>query len=340
MDSAVAMRAFARVVERGSFSAAADDLGLTPSAVSKLITRLEDRLGVRLLHRTTRRLSLTPEGETYHLRARDILTAIADADAEVSRAGQTPRGRLRVNCITAFALHQLVPALPEFITRCPEVKIELVVSDRVIDLLAENADIAIRTGLVADPSLVARKIADVARGLYASPAYLERRGVPNNPDQLRDHDCIVLSLIPSSHHWQFRDRGEVKGFDIVIRVLVDSAEAALRLAIAGGGIARVGEVLVRDAIREGRLVPVLADCYIAERTPLSVVYPLGRHRIPKFGRLSTFWSNGSRMLRGAMLLRRTARSKRAIGSPSRVESAAMTSAAPMPRPSRCSSPAA
>jgi DNA-binding transcriptional LysR family regulator len=281
MDSAVAMRAFARVVELGSFSAAADDLGITPSAVSKLITRLEDRLGARLLHRTTRRLSLTPEGETYHLRARDILAAIAAADAEVSRAGQTPRGRLRVNCITAFALHQLVPALPEFTARCPEVKIELTVSDRVIDLLAESADVAIRTGLVTDPSLVGRKITDVGRGLYASPDYLKRRGTPHSPEQLCDHDCIILSFIPSAHRWEFRDKDQVKGFDIVSHVVVDSAEAALRLAVAGGGIARVGDMLVGDAIRDGRLVPVLADRYIAERSPLSAVYPQGRHRMPK-----------------------------------------------------------
>jgi DNA-binding transcriptional LysR family regulator len=143
-----------------------------------LITKLEDQLGVRLLHRTTRRLSLTPEGETYYLRARDILAAIADAEAEVSRSGQTPRGRLRVTCITAFALHQLVPALPEFSRRFADVTVELSVTDRIIDLLAENADIGIRTGDVANPSLVARKFAEAERGLYASPDYLARRGLP------------------------------------------------------------------------------------------------------------------------------------------------------------------
>jgi DNA-binding transcriptional LysR family regulator len=281
VDSAGPMRAFVQIVERGSFSAAADDLGITPSAISKLITRLEDRLGVRLLHRTTRRLSLTPEGETYHLRARDILAAIADADAEVSRAGQIPRGRLRVNCITAFALHQLVPALPEFSARFPDVTIELAVSDRLVDLLAESADVGIRTGVIADPSLVARKIIDVERSLYASPDYLARRGVPNSPEQLRDHDCILLSSIPSSARWQFRNNGKLLELDISSRVAVDSGEAALKLAIAGGGIARIGDIIVADAISEGRLVPVLKDCYVAERIPLSAVYPLGRHRMPK-----------------------------------------------------------
>src|ERR1700754_4153278 len=131
METASDMQVLVRVVERGSFSAAAMDLRVTPSAVSKLITRLEDRLGVRLLHRTTRRVSLTPEGEVYHLRARDILAAIDDADAEVSQAGQRPRGRLRVNCVPAFALHQLMPALPEFLAGYPEVELDFTVTDRV-----------------------------------------------------------------------------------------------------------------------------------------------------------------------------------------------------------------
>jgi DNA-binding transcriptional LysR family regulator len=281
MDSAAVMRAFARVVERGSFSAAADDLGLTPSAISKMVTRLEDRLGVRLLHRTTRRLSVTPEGEIYHLRARDILAAIADADAEVSRAGQVPRGRLRVNCMAAFGVHQLVPALPEFRERHPQIEIDLVISDRLIDLLVENADIGIRTGLVTDPSLVAKKFAEYARGLYASPAYLARRGTPGIPEDLREHDCIVMSMMPSSHRWEFRDGNQVRGLDVANRILVDSAEATLQLAIAGGGVARAADMLVSDAVRNGTLIPVLSDSYIAEKVPLSAVYPQGRHRMPK-----------------------------------------------------------
>jgi DNA-binding transcriptional LysR family regulator len=280
-DSAAAMRVLSRVVERGSFSAAAEDLGITPSGVSKIISKLEDRLGVRLLHRTTRRLALTPEGEIYHLRACEILATIEHADEEVSRAGQTPRGRLRVTCVTAFAFHELAPALPDFNVRYPEVDIELATTDRVVDLLAENTDIGIRTGPVSDPSLVVRKIVDVERGLYASPAYLARCGMPLKPEQLREHHCIILSFIPSSHCWYFHENGKVKGFDIASRFLVDSAEAALRLAIAGGGIIRVGDMLVGEAIRLGQLVPVLANCHVVERIPLAAVYPQGRHRMPK-----------------------------------------------------------
>ncbi len=275
------VRTFVRVVERGGFAAASKDLGVTPSAVSKLITRLEDRLGVRLLHRTTRRLALTPEGELYHLRARDILAAIEDAEAEVSGAGQRPRGRLRVNCVTAFAFHQLTPALPDFLARFPDIELELGITDRVVDLLVQNADVGIRSGLVDDGSLVARRIAEIRRGLYASPEYLDRRGVPRGSDELGGHDCIILSHIPSSHRWPFRENGKAKIVQINSRAIVDSGEAALQLAIAGGGIARLADLIVREAVADGRLVPVLADTHVVEPVPLSAVYPHGKHRMPK-----------------------------------------------------------
>ena len=285
LDSAMSevsdLRTFVRVVERGGFAAASKDLGITPSAVSKLITRLEDRLSVRLLHRTTRRLALTPEGEIYHLRARDVLAAIEDADAEVSRAGQRPRGRLRVSCVTAFALHQLMPALPDFLARYPEVELELAVTDRVVDLLNENADVGIRSGTVADGSLVARKIAEITRGLYASPDYLARRGTPRSPDQLREHDCIVLSHIPSSHRWPFLADGKFALVEISSRTVVDIGEAALRLAVAGGGIARLADLIAAEALGAGLLEPVLPEMHVAEPVPLSAVYPQGRHRMPK-----------------------------------------------------------
>jgi DNA-binding transcriptional LysR family regulator len=281
MSDVTDLRAFVRVIERGGFAAASKDLGITPSGVSKLVTRLEDRLGVRLLHRTTRRLALTPEGETFHLRARDILAAITDAEAEVSEAGRKPRGKLRVNCVPAFALHQLMPALPEFIARCPEVELDIALTDRVVDLLAENADVGVRSGSVQEPSLVTRKFAEIRRGLFAAPEYLKHRGTPRTPSDLREHTCITLKLSASSHLWPFHDGGKVGTIDVGSRVLVDSGEAALRLAVAGGGIARLADLIVADALREGRLEPVLAPTHVAEPIPLSAVYPHGRHRMPK-----------------------------------------------------------
>jgi DNA-binding transcriptional LysR family regulator len=273
MDAATAMQVLVRIVERGSFSRAADDLGITPSAVSRLISRLEDRLGVRLLHRTTRRLSLTPEGETYHLRARDILAAIADADAEAAGAGQTPRGRLRVNCTTAFALHHLVPALPDFSAHHPEVKIELAVSDRVIDLLAENADVAIRVA-ESRSSLVARKIVNIERSLFASPDYLTRRGVPRSPEQLRNHDCIILVCFPQVIT-QFRVGGNVEDTRFEQRS-GRRRHAALRFAIAGGGIGRLADAPVADDVRAGSSFRCWRIATSSAR-PLNVVYPQGRH---------------------------------------------------------------
>jgi DNA-binding transcriptional LysR family regulator len=257
MTESTDFRTFVRVIERGGFAAASKDLGVTASAVSKLITRLEDRLGVRLLHRTTRRLALTPEGETYYLRARDILTAIDDAEAEVSRAGQRPRGRLRVNCVAAFAFHQLAPSLIDFHARYPEIELELAVTDRVVDLLVENADVGIRSGAAGDPSLVARKFGEIRRCLFASPGYLARRGTPVVPEQLRDHNCIVLKLSSSSHRWQFRDHGEIRDIEVRSPIVVDSGEAALRLTLAGGGICRLADLVAAEALGEGSLKPVL-----------------------------------------------------------------------------------
>jgi DNA-binding transcriptional LysR family regulator len=281
MDSATEMRVFVRVVERGSFSAAAEDLAMTPSAISKLVSRLEDRLGIRLLHRTTRRLALTPEGETYHLRAQEILSAIDDAEAEVARLGTTPRGRLRVNTGTAFALHELVAALPDFIARYPEIEIDLSVTDRVVDLLSENADVAIRTGLVTDPSLVARKIADAERGIFAAPAYLDRRGTPATPDELARHDAIVVNSVPAVNRWPFRDGDGVRIVEVNNKIVVDDAEVALRLAIAGAGILRVSDMLVGEAVRRGLLVPLFVGVSVSEPLPVSAVYPQGRHRMAK-----------------------------------------------------------
>ena len=281
MDATSDLRVFVRVLDRGSFSAAAKDLGITPSAVSKLVSRLEDRLGVRLLNRSTRRLALTPEGETFLSRARRIVADIDEAEAEVASARGAPRGRLRVNAGTAFGLHQLAPALAEFLGRYPEIDIDLSITDRLVDLIEEQADIAVRSGHVPEGPFIQRKIADLQRVICAAPAYLKRRGTPQLPSDLQQHDCIVVAGA-GLNRWPFKTRGG--GIDVVEvrpRVSTDDAEAALRLAIEGAGIIRLSEVIVGDPLRDGELVALLTDSHHVEPFPLAVIYPAGRQRLPR-----------------------------------------------------------
>jgi DNA-binding transcriptional LysR family regulator len=274
------MRAFVRVVEQQSFAAAAKALGLTSSAVSKLVSRLEDRLGVCLLHRTTRRLALTSEGEVYFARARRIIAEIDDAEIEVTRMRGAPRGRLHVNTSTGFGVHQLAPALPEFLERYPEITVDISITDRVVDLVADHADVTIRAGHITDTSLTACKIADFQRIVCAAPSYIERHGVPQAPADLANHSCIVVSAHAQSG-WPFRTEDGVIHAEIKPRVTTDSAEIAARLAVDGAGIARLGEGIIDKPIHEGRLVSLLTGFHHSDSIPLSALCLGGRHRLPK-----------------------------------------------------------
>lgn len=275
------MRVFVTVVETGGFTAAANRLELTPSGVSKIVARLEERLGVRLLHRTTRRIGLTPEGDAYHSGAKLILAEIDEMEASVGQSSMRPKGLLRVNTGTAFAIHQLMPRLPAFLDRYPEIDVAVDVTDRIVDLTSEGADVAIRSGPIADGSLVVRKIADFERVICAAPAYLERHGVPKSMADLAHHNCLLISDHPSLALWPFRGVGGPSVFQAKGRATVASADAVTRLAVAGAGIARLGDILVAEAIRAGTLVPLLEDVHVAEPIPLAAVYPSGRYRSPK-----------------------------------------------------------
>jgi DNA-binding transcriptional LysR family regulator len=280
MDTASDLRVFVRVMERGSFSSAAKDLGLTPSAVSKLVSRLEDRLGVRLLERSTRRLALTPEGETFLARARRIVADIDEAEAEVMQARGAPRGRLRINSGTAFGLHQLAPALADFLARYPEIDVDLSITDRYVDMIEEQADIAVRSGHIPEGPFIQRKIADLQRVICAAPSYLKRRGTPRVAADLKDHDCIVVAG-PGLKRWPFNVRGGVDVVEVRPRVSTDDAEAALRLAIEGAGIVRLSDVIVGSPLRDGQLVALLTDTHHIEPFPLAAIYPAGRQRLPR-----------------------------------------------------------
>lgn len=282
MREPLEMRTFVRAAERTSFSTAASDLGLTPSAVSKIVSRLEERLGVRLFTRSTRRLALTPEGDTFFARARRILDDIDEAEAEAALSRAVPRGKLRVNTGSSFCFHQLTPVMPEFLARYPEVSVDLSVTDRVIDLHDENADVAIRVGKIGENiPYVARKIVDMERVICASPDYLARRGTPTRPEHLHDHDCIAVS-ISGLHRWPMRaPDGGIEMLDIKAKIIADDAEAILRLAVGGAGIVRLGDNIVGGALHRGELVPLLKEHHVVEPLPLSLVYIAGRHRLPK-----------------------------------------------------------
>ncbi|MDP3415939.1 LysR family transcriptional regulator [Falsiroseomonas sp.] len=283
---------FVRVVERGGFAAAAEGTGLTPSGVSRSVTRLEDRLGVRLLQRTTRRLALTPEGETMLARGRAILAAIEAAEAEVTAARGRPRGLLRVNTGTAFARHRLVPRLAEFRVRYPEVTLELSVNDRRVDLMAEQIDIAIRTGRVDDSSLIARTLETDHRVICASPAYLARRGTPVTPEDLARHDCLVLHGFSRLAEWPFLQGGRVAQRSITPAMTCDSVEVLRDMTLAGLGIVRLAGFLLRDALEEGRLVPLLAAHHVPEPVPITALMPPGRQHLPRVRALLDLLTEG------------------------------------------------
>jgi DNA-binding transcriptional LysR family regulator len=274
------LKAFIKVAEHGNFTSSAEELGITPSAMSKLISRLEDRFGVRLFHRTTRKLSLTHEAETLLIRARDIVAAIEDAEGEISESGASPRGRLKINCVTGFAFHVLSQALPEFIQRYPLIQIDLATTDRIVDLVAENVDVGIRTGTITDPHLVNMSFAQFERMLYTSPEYLKRHGSPQSPEQLASHLCVIMSS-KSITHWPFLIDGKKSEIPINGHIVVDNAEAALRIVLAGGGIARGANMQIAQAMRDGSIVPVLQRFHSHNPSPISAVYLQGRQRLPR-----------------------------------------------------------
>jgi DNA-binding transcriptional LysR family regulator len=275
------MAIFERVVERGSFSGAAEDFALSPSAVSKLITRLEHRLGVRLINRTTRRLALTAEGEIYLKRSREILGAIEAAESEIASSRVSPRGHLRVQAPPILTVDHLGPALPDFFAHHPRMTLDFLITNRVIDLIGENVDIALRTGHLSDSALVARKIVDLTRVVCASPKYLARHGRPVQPSDLARHSCLTLGRPPQSATWSFRINGRPVPINVRGPLSADSAELLVKLAIGGAGIVRLGELAVARAIEKGLLEMLLQDSHEPESYPLWAVLPPGRQRALK-----------------------------------------------------------
>jgi len=281
MDRAAEMTAFVRSVDDGGFSAAARELGLTPSALSKLVTRLEDRLGARLLQRTTRRLQLTPEGEAFYVRSRRILADMDEAEAEVVAAGVRPTGLLRLHCGSAFGMHQLAPAIPLFLERYAGVELDITISDEPLVGLGEGVDLAIRIGALDESSMVARRICNLERVICAAPSYLERCGTPRTPDELQQHNCLWITSLPVLRRWPFDTDDGIRVVHIDGNVVANNAETVLQLAMAGVGITRLTDVIVGDAIGRGELIPILSEWHHVEPVPLYATYPSGRNLSPK-----------------------------------------------------------
>ncbi len=254
------MEAFATAIATGSFSAAARRLGLSPSAVSKIVSRIEDRLGTRLLMRSTRALTLTAEGEVYLARATRILAEIEETERVVAGTRGEPQGRLRVSVSVGFGVMHVVPLVPRFLARFPRVELDLSLTDDVIDLFDERTDIGIRAGPLRDSSLKARKVVQTRRVIVASPGYLERHGTPRVPRDLAAHNCLRFNF-RSNEEWPFRDPGTGDALRIPIsgNVFANNGPTLRRLAIEGVGLARLGQFHVQRDIEAGRLVTVLDE---------------------------------------------------------------------------------
>jgi DNA-binding transcriptional LysR family regulator len=273
------MEVFVRAVELGGFSLAARALRMTPSAVSKLVARLERRLGARLINRSTRKLLLTSEGQAFLERAHRVLADLDEAERAVT-AGAVPRGLVRVNCNVPFGLHRLLPLVPRFTAAHPEVRLDIALTDRVIDLMDERADVAIRVGSMRPSQLMARKLGQSRMAVVAAPTYLARRGVPQTPYDLDAHNCIAFNFARHVDEWSFVVDGTHVSLPARGDVVAGDGEISRRLALAGQGVTRLSLFHIRPDIKAGRLVPMLEAYNPGDVEEVHVVYVGHGGRLP------------------------------------------------------------
>ncbi len=271
------------VVELGSFTRAADRLALSKATVTAHIAALENRLGVRLLQRTTRKLSLTDDGAAYLEHVRRVLADVEETESILSRARSEPRGRLRVDMPVTLGRQNIVPALPRFAAQYPGLNVVATLDDRRVDLVAEGVDVAIRIGTLGDSSIIARKIHEAAHTVCASPDYLALHGVPRVPEELAQHNCIGFFNADARRalEWMFEKDGAQSSFTPAGSLCVNNAEALVDAAIAGAGVIQMLDMIVSRSIAAGALTPVLLDWRRQDSVPISVIYPQNRHLSPK-----------------------------------------------------------
>lgn len=273
------MEVFVQVFERGGFSAAARSLGLTPSAVSKLVGRLETRLGTQLVRRSTRKLQLTSEGQHFYERSVRVLADIDEAERSAS-ADVAPRGRVAINTSVAFGTQILVPLVPQFLALHPQVALDIALTDRVVDLMDERADIAIRWGSLPSSDLVARRLGATAQVIVGAPAYLARHGTPRRPQDLESHQRLDFTYRRRAPDWPLLVDGRAVDVPVRGNVRASNGETLRQLAIAGAGLARLSRYQVQADLDAGRLVAVLERHNPRDMAPIHAVY-LGKvDRLP------------------------------------------------------------
>jgi DNA-binding transcriptional LysR family regulator len=279
MNQLLAIRAFARVVEAGSFTKAADSLDMPNATLSKLVQELETHLGVRLLQRTTRRVSVTPDGQQYYDKTALILRNLEDVDTSFNIARSKPRGSLRIDVGGSTARDVLIPALPEFMALYPDIRIDLGVSDRSVDMVSDNVDCVIRGGALDNSSLVARPIGQAGMVTCATPAYLKQFGVPAYPDELKNGHRLVAYLLAQSGRampFRFQRDGEKTEIKVEHRVGVNESNGHMAAGLAGLGIIQTFAYAAKPALKDGALVEILKPWRPAPY-PFHVVYPQNRH---------------------------------------------------------------
>lgn len=280
MDRLECDRMFVAVMETGSFAAAALKLRTSSGQASKLVARLEQELGVRLLNRTTRALAPTEVGQAYFQRIRGILDDLETLDSEVTSRGTSPRGRLKLTAPLTFGTLQLVPALNDFAALYPQIELDVSFSDRMVNLVDEGYDAAIRAGRVVDSSLIGRKLADMGTMVVASEAYLYTHSTPNHPRELKDHSCIIDTNFRDPLQWRFNDAGTDYTVQLQGRLSYSNAEACLKAAEMGLGIANVPDFVGAASVAEGRVRRILRG-HEADAGGIWAIYPPGRHLAAK-----------------------------------------------------------
>jgi DNA-binding transcriptional LysR family regulator len=276
MDRLTAMEAFVRVVEKGGFTAAAEDLRLSRAMVSKHVQDLEAHLGARLLNRTTRKLSLTEAGRAYYDRSTQLLAELAETEEAVGELQAKPRGRLRVNAPVSFGSLHLAAAIADYMAAYPDVAVELTLNDRIIDIVEEGYDVAVRIARLADSSLIARRLAPCRFVVCASPGYLKRQGRPEHPADLAQHNCLGYSYSAGGNEWRFDGPNGSSAIRLKGMLQTNNGDALCAAVVAGGGIARLPTFIAGPDMLAGRLTPILTQYRIAE-IAIYAVYPPGRH---------------------------------------------------------------